>query len=183
MGLLVLFPGNAFSDTEQKPSESYYEQLKSLITRQTLKVRPKTSEQDVNLIEIEKGAAGVRFGATMDDVVAVWGKPCGINTNGIGGVWDLDIGACRFGFLDNRLVTIDIHSAMLENAYLENGVTFESSYDDVMAAFGEPLEASDYTPEFETEKGYVFSFHFIPDKSSEGKRLIAIGIYHPDSGR
>ena len=182
--LLVLFPFVSFSDTEEKSSASYYEQLKSLVSRRTLTVRPKESERDVNLIEVEKGAAGVLFGASMDDVVAVWGKPCGLMIGkGINDVWELEMGACDFGFLDNQLVSISIHSATLEKAHLDNGISFESSYDEVMSAFGDPIEASDYTPEFETENGYIARFHFIPDASPAGKKLIAIGIYHPDAGR
>ena len=184
MVMIVMFPLVAFSDAEEKLEASYYDQLKSLLSRKTLSVRPKESERDVNLIEVEKGAAGVLFGASMDDVVAVWGKPCGLMVGrGINDVWDLHIGASRFGFFDNELVAIDIHSAMLENAQMDNGINFESSYDEVMAAFGDPIEASEYNPEFETENGYVVTFHFMPDESPKDKRLIAIGIYHPDSGR
>jgi hypothetical protein len=181
--LFVLLPLIAFSDTEQKLSESYYGQLKSLLTRKTLKVRPKASERDVNLVEVEKGAAGVIFGASMDDVVAIWGKPCGLNIYGSRDVWTLNIGACRFGFIDNHLVTISIHSATLKKAHLENGVSFESSFKDVKSAFGEPIEATDYNLKFSTKNGYVIKFHFVADNSSIGKRkLINIIIYHPDSG-
>ncbi|MBL7186115.1 MAG: hypothetical protein ISS70_07295, partial [Phycisphaerae bacterium] len=109
--LLVLIPLIAFSGTEQKISESYYEQLKSLLTQKTLKVRPNASKRDVNLIEVEKGAAGLLFGASMDDVVAIWGKPCGIDTNRSHNIWSLSVGACRFGFIENELVSVSIHSA------------------------------------------------------------------------
>ena len=64
--LLVLLPLVAFSGTGQKASESYYGQLQSLLSRQSLKVRPKASERDVNLVEVEKGAAGVLLGASLD---------------------------------------------------------------------------------------------------------------------
>jgi len=181
--LLVLIPLIASSGTEQKASESYYEQLKSLLTRKTLKVRPNASKRDVNLIEVEKGAAGVLFGASMDDVVAVWGKPCGIDTYGSRDIWSLYIGACRFGFIDNQLVSVGIHSATLNKAHLGNGISFKSSYNDVMSAFGKPIEATDYNLKFVKENGYVIKFHFVADTSSIGKRkLISITIYHPDSG-
>jgi hypothetical protein len=181
--LLVLIPLIAFSGTEQKATESYYEQLKSLLTRQTLKVRPKTSERDVNLIEVEKGAAGVLFGASMDDVVAIWGKPCGINTSGSRDIWSLYIGACKFGFIDNELVLISIHSATRKEAHFENGIGFKSSFDDVMSAFGKPIEATDYILKFVKENGYVIKFQFVADTSSLGKRkLIGITLNHSDSG-
>jgi len=181
--LLVLLPLIAFSGTEQKASESYYGQLKSLLTRKILNVRPKASKRDVNLIEVEKGAAGVLFGASMDDVIAIWGKPCGLHINASRDVWTLNIGACRFGFIDNHLVTISVHSATLKKAHIENGVSFESSFNDVMSAFGKPIEATDYNLKFATENGYVIKFHFVADTSSIGKRkLITINICHPDSG-
>ena len=181
--LLVLIPLLAFSGTEQKESDSYYGQLKSMLSRKTLKVRPKASERDVNLIEVEKGAAGVLFGASMDDIVAVWGKPCGIDTYRSRDIWTLYIGACKFGFIANELVSVSIHSATLKKAHLENGISFKSSYDDVKSAFGEPIEATDYSLKFVTKNGYVVRFHFVADTSSIGKRkLINIRISHPDSG-
>ncbi|OHB82988.1 MAG: hypothetical protein A2Z38_03555 [Planctomycetes bacterium RBG_19FT_COMBO_48_8] len=181
--LLVFVPLIAFSGTEQKASESYYEQLKSLLTRKTLKVRPNASKRDVNLIETEKGAAGVLFGASMDDIVAIWGKPCGIDTNRSRNIWSLSVGACRFGFIENELVSVSIHSATLEKAPFETGINFKSSFDDVMSAFGKPIQATDYSLKFVTKNGYIIRFHFVADTSSIGKRkLITIKISHPDSG-
>ncbi len=179
--LLCLIP---FSDAGQTAPESYYTQLKSLVTgRCSLRVRPKPSERDINLIAIEDGAAGVLFGATMDDVIAIWGKPDSLMIDGIRPVWDLGIGACRFGFVDNRLVTISVHSATIEKAYLPNGLSFESSYEEVESAFGEPIEATDLNLEFATENSYLVRFHFAPDLGALGKRkLINIEICHPDSG-
>jgi len=179
--LVCLIP---FSGAGQTASESYYAQLKSLVTgRHILRVRPKPSERDINLIEIEKGAAGVLFGATMDDVIAIWGKPNSLMIDGIRPVWDMGIGACRFGFINNRLVTISVHSATIEKAHLPNGLSFESSYEEVESAFGEPIEAADLNLEFATVNGYLVRFHFAPDLGALGKRkLINIEICHPDSG-
>lgn len=179
--LLCLVP---FSDAEQTASESYHARLKSLVTgRHVLRVGPKASDRDVNLIEIEKGAAGVLFGASMDDVVAIWGKPNSIMIDGIRPVWDLGIGACKFGFVGNHLVTISVHSATLEKAHLVNGLSFKSSYDEVKSAFGEPIEAKDLHLEFRTENDYLIHFQFVADLSVLGtRRLIDIEICHPDSG-
>ena len=182
--LLVLLPLIAFSGTGQKASESYYGQLKSLLTRHSLKVRPKASDRDVNLVEVEKGAAGVLFGSSMDDVVAIWGKPSGLLIHGSRDIWTLYIGACRFGFIENKLVSISIHSATLKNAHFANGISFKSSFKDVMSSFGEPVEATDYIVKFEKENGYVIKFQFAADTSSLGKRkLIGITMSHPDSGQ
>jgi hypothetical protein len=182
--LLVLLPLIALSGTEEKTSDSFYGQLTSLLTRQTLKLRPKASERDVNLIEVEKGAAGVVFGASMDDVVAIWGKPSGLHIQGRRDIWDLYIGACRFGFIENELVSIGIHSVTIDKAHFENGIGFKSSFDDVLSAFGKPIEATDYNLKFVNETGYVMKFHFVADTSSLGKRkLINITMYHPDSGK
>ncbi len=182
--LLVLLPLIAFSETEQKASDSYYKQLKSMLTRHTLKVRPKPSDRDVNLIEVEKGAAGVLFGASMDDVIAIWGKPCGLRISGYLDVWNLSIGACRFGFIDNRLVTISIHSATLKEAHFDNGISFDSSFDEVKAAFGEPVKETDYILQFVTKNDYLIRFQFLADKIDRTKRkLIAVTICHPDSGQ
>jgi len=61
--LLAWLPGVALAEAEQATSESYYQQLRSLVTRRNVfRVRPQASERDINLIEVEKGAAGVLFG-------------------------------------------------------------------------------------------------------------------------
>ena len=182
--LLVLIPLIAFSGTEQKEPDSYYKQLKSLLGRRTLKVRPNPSERDVNLIEVEKGAAGLLFGASMDEAVAIWGKPSGLDTNRSRDIWTLYVGACRFGFIENELVSLSIHSATIKEAHLANGIGFKSSFDDVMSAFGKPIKATDYNLTFVNESGYIIKFHFVADTSSLGKRkLINIEINHPDSGK
>ena len=175
----------ALAEDEQTASETYYGRLKSLVTRRHIfAVRPESSERDLNLIEAEKGAAGVLFGSSMDDVIAIWGKPNAIRIDGITDVWDLGIGACRFSFVDNRLVGISLHSATLKDAHLANGIGFKSSYDEVKAAFSEPLEASDFNLVFLTENDYRLRFHFVADTLVLGKRkLICIEISRPGSGR
>lgn len=58
--LLVMLPLFAFSgcNAEKKIAESYM--AESLLSRKNLKVRPKASKRDVNLIEDEKGAANLQ---------------------------------------------------------------------------------------------------------------------------
>jgi hypothetical protein len=164
-------------------ANSYYTRLCSLLTtKDSLDVEPKSTGRDVNLIENETGAAGVLFGATMDDVVAVWGKPSGLMINDGLDDWSLYIGACRFDFIDNSLVTISTHSASLPCARFENGIDYASSVEDVLSAFGKPIKASDYKYEFVNENGYVTDFHFSPDRKSKGEaNLISIEISHPDA--
>jgi hypothetical protein len=174
----------AFSGAEPSPSESYYERLKSLVRdRQNPAIRPNATERDVSLIEVEKGAAGVIFGASMDDVIAVWGLPESIRVSGFFKTWFLRIGGSYFGFVDNRLTSIAVHRAAVENAHLTNGIGFESSYDEVRSAFGEPVEATDLELTFVTKDGYTITFCFW-DEPVWGKReLIAITISCPDSGK
>ena len=94
------------------------------------------------------------------------------------------MGACRFGFIDNQLVSVSIHSATLKEAHCGNGISFKSSYDDVKSAFGKPIEATDYNLKFLKENGYLIKFHFVANTSFMGKRkLISIAIYHPDAGQ
>jgi len=183
--VMLLLPLITFCGAEQTASESYYDRLKSLVTPGPgFRIRPNATERDVNLIEIEKGAAGVVFGASMDDVVAVWGKPNGIWIDSLVQIWTLQVGACRFGFLDNRLTTIAVSSATIEKAHLANGIGFESSYDEVKSAFGEPVEATDSQLSFATGSGYTIEFQFVRDRLASNKpRLILIEISCPHSGR
>ena len=163
---------------------SYYEQLNSLLSRKKLKVYPKTSDRDINRIEVEKGGAGVLYGSTTDDVIAIWGKPSGFLINDIRDSWDMYIGACRFGFVENSLVYISIHNVTVPDAKFDNGISFESSIEDVLDAFGEPSKASDYFYTFRNDNGFVIKFHFTPDsKNKDIEKLIAVSIYHPDAGK
>ncbi len=162
---------------------SYYGQLKSLLSRSNPYILPKASEQDIDLIETKKGAAGVLLGATMDDVVAVWGNPSGLMINEVMDIWFLNIGACKFGFVDNSLVSISIHSVTLPTAHFKNGISFKSSINDLLAAFGEPIKSMNHKYTFVNEDGYVTEFQFFPDPQIKGEeRLSTITIYHPDIG-
>lgn len=171
-------------DIPRDEVDSYFERLDSLLSRKNLRVRPKVSEVEVDLIDFEKGAAGVAYGSTVDDVVAVWGNPSGFLIREIKDDWDMYIGACRFGFIGNELVYISIHNATLPNAYFENGISFKSSMEDVLSVFGEPDKSSGFLYTFRTEKGYAIKFHFIPDSKKKGsEKLIGIAIYHPEAGK
>jgi len=146
-----------------------------------LKVRPKLQGRDINLIDPEEGAGGVRFGDSIDTVVGVWGKPSGIRISGYSPLWRLRIGACTFSFVNNKLVAISISSATLKDARLESGVTFQSSYDEVKKTVGEPTEETYSTLTFERDNEYVLRFQFMGDSLQGGKRkLIAIEVRHPD---
>ncbi len=165
-------------------ANSYFAHLSSLLSRNNLSVLPKNPDQDVNLIEVEKGAAGVSFGTTVDDVVAVWGNPSGFMIRDIRDDWDMYIGACRFGFLGNELVYVSIHRVTIPDAYFANGINFKSSIEDVLSAFGKPIKATDYNYIFRDGNGYVTKFHFMPDSKNKGtEQLIAIAVSHPDAGK
>ncbi len=71
----------------------------------------------------------------------------------------------------------------VEGAHLPNGVSFESSYEEVKSAFAEPIEATDSRLRFRTEQGYTAEFMFIADESASDKRkLVDIKISCPTSG-
>jgi len=183
-GALCLFAVPALGaslNQEGRPSPSYHETLKSLVLPAKLKVRPKLQGRDINLIDPEEGAGGVRFGDSIDTVVGVWGKPSGIRISGYSPLWRLRIGACTFSFVNNKLVAISISSATLKDARLESGVTFQSSYDEVKRTVGEPTEETYSTLTFERDNEYVLRFQFMGDSLQGGKRkLIAIEVRHPD---
>lgn len=163
------------------PTPSYYETLKSLLVPNRAKIRPKSEGRDVNLIDPLNGAGGVRFGDSVDTVVGVWGKPNSIQITAFSPLWRLRMGACTFAFIDNRLVAISIHSATLKNARLEEGVTFQSSTEEVRKALGEPTEETYAALTFERDGGYVLRCQFMPDSLQAGKRkLILVEIRHPD---
>ena len=179
---LFAVPALGASRKQEEPSApSYHETLKLLLAPAKLKVRLKSQGRDINLIDPEKGAGGMRFGDSIDTVIGVWGKPSGIRITGQSPLWRLRMGACTFGFVNNKLVAISIHSATLKDARLEMGVTFQSSYDEVKRTVGEPTKETYTNLTFERDNGYVLRFQFMADSLQAGKRkLIAIEVRHPD---
>jgi hypothetical protein len=102
--------------------------------------------------------------------------------------WTLKIGAHTFGFRDNKLVSVSVHSATSADAHLKEGIGFKSSPADIEKAFGKPTRERNSTRGYELEEGYVLEFHFIRKgafqrKGNEGAKLITIRIHHPDAGR
>jgi hypothetical protein len=101
---------------------------------------------DVLTIDPESGsAAGLRFGQTMDDVIAVWGKPHGLDVekkrDSRARTWyrrvDLNYGyGLSFRFRDGALDGIHVQS--LDAAHLLNGPALKSTPAEVLKALGEP---------------------------------------------
>lgn len=181
ISLLLFIPLISFSkDNKHNLDTDYYNGVKSFLSKKKLEVRPRNSERDVNLIDPEKGAAGVLFGASISEVVRLWGKPYSLNTDWSNDTWSIKMGALRFDFFENELVKIGIHNVTLKNAYFENGVNFKSSLGDVMSAFGKPINEREFFPKFLTKNGYVISFHF--HATSSKPELLAVSIAHPDFG-
>ncbi len=180
--LFCMLPLISISGARQTSTESYYDRLKSLLGPKKYRITPKVTRRDVNLIEIEKGAAGVVYGASMDDVITIWGHPCELYVSSGSRDWKLTFGACQLHFIDNRLMSIGIHPATLPKAYLPNGISFESSYDEVKSTMGEPIRATDRDLDFRTSNGYEISFFFTEknDIPSEAGKIVAITISHPD---
>jgi hypothetical protein len=181
-------PGReATQDRMWESSASYYETLRSLVGPKQLEVQPKPDGRDYNLIRPEKGAAGMLFGDSMDAVVDTWGKPAGIDINihcplENCPLWTLSIGTCEFGFVEGQLTTIDVHCVALPDAYMENGITFDSSIEEVKQAFGKPVEEQ-FNGEvlvYRTPGGYGLKFQFT--RCLEGAlKLIAIRLSRPDT--
>jgi len=163
------------------PTPSYYKTLKSLLEPNWLKIRPKSGGRDVDLVDPLNGAGGVRFGDSIDTVVGVWGRPSHIHVSRTSPLWRLGMGACRFEFIDNRLVAISIHRVTLANAHLKEGVTFQSSHEQVKEALGKPTRETHTVLTFERDGGYVLRCQFMSDPTQAGKsELIAFAIRHPD---
>jgi hypothetical protein len=161
--------------------DSYFEKLDSLIGRKKLNIKPKDRSVDINLVTVEEGGAGLKFGSSIDDLVRLWGKPSGVMVHKGLGTWRFHAGGCLFGFIENELVSITIHSATIPKAYMENGITFKSTIDDLKSVYKNLEEDRMNQFKYVTDNDYVVEFMFYPDRRSRQQRLSAITLHHPDS--
>ena len=139
-------------------------------------------EKDINLIIPEKGGAGLCFGDSIDDLVALWGKPAGIYVRANSPYWTFSTGSCSFTFLENRLVSMSIHRSTVPDAYFKNGINFKSSQEDVKDAFGTPVEQKIRYLKFQTGNGCTIQFYWGMPSEFGFRRsdLVKINITHPD---
>jgi hypothetical protein len=149
--LAVVFVFSAFNlyAAEGKADKvNYYDTLKSMLSPMGRKAEPQSKGRNVNLIEPSKGAGGLLFGQSIDDLIRVWGKPSNINASmsayGVKLTTNyLSYGASRFRFTNNKLVEIGIHRMNLPNARFANGIGFSATAKDIKKAFGKPDERRD----------------------------------------
>jgi hypothetical protein len=141
----------------------YYRSMIELLQPRDFHVAPPAGTPDLLLIDPAVGAGGVRFGMTMDEVVAIWGKPDKIERDlvsersGGGHLATLQFGATDFEFFDDCLERIDLCHTNLPEARFRDGLGFDASVDDVVTEYGKPKR--DY--ESEPDHGLAWDFmHF-----------------------
>ncbi|MHC4777120.1 MAG: hypothetical protein ACYTFG_00940 [Planctomycetota bacterium] len=168
----------------EKKTPSTYEALKSILrSRKGRLTSPRPQGlRDPDLIEPDKGAGGVLFGYSLDEVMTIWGKPSAVSIGRRGETWDFSFGATRFKFLDNRLVSISIHNVDLPGARFANGIDFDSQPEDLEKAFGKPIRANQSVLHFSTPGGGDLRCHFVRSfRDKERVKLIVVGITQPES--
>ena len=88
----------------------------------------------------------------------------------------VSIGASRFTFRDGKVVGISIHIASLPNARFDNGIGFDSKREEVLKAFGEPIDNSKPgLPEFDIA-GTRVRFHMSATPDDVYGKSIAIKL-------
>jgi hypothetical protein len=102
--------------------DSYYERFQNLIggsrtISEHTRAQIKAASQEVDM---SIGIAGVQFGQSMDEVIALWGQPRGIFAVMPGEV-KLHIGGSQFHFQDNKLNGVTIHGVDLPNFSIASG--------------------------------------------------------------
>jgi hypothetical protein len=179
-----------------KPPTPYYDRFLSIIDTNDLMWRHLTSPLLVDTnntmptftispISLKKAlasgeVAGVRLGMSMDEVVALWGKPRDVWWH-CGGAPCLGFNEMALDFEANRVV--DIHIFTGEKYHFEEGVSEESRAEDWIRVLGEPTRPYDlplshsFTLSYETEKatlwlwlwhtGYLIELHIqVPNPKS-----------------
>jgi hypothetical protein len=175
---------------------SFYRSLFDLIQPRDSNTRPPAGTPGLLLIDPAVGAGGVQFGMTMDEVVGLWGKPDEIKIPPVYSHHSgprsatLEIGMNRFDFYGDCLEGISLYHRGLSEARFHDGLGFDASADEVLAAFGKPKR--DRTYEWSTEHGARFidfqagetamEFHF-SRLEGEPVELVEIEISQPSRCR
>eukprot|EP00977_Amphora_coffeiformis_P004201 scaffold875_cov185-Amphora_coffeaeformis.AAC.16 len=123
-----------------EPEQLFTEKLRELISGPSEiptsiwnKIKAETKS---NPMDYTKGILGTPFGSTMDEVVALWGTPCGISMWRVGQI-ELEIYHCRFRFDRNRLTSIMIHEVDLPDVEPIPGIKMGATVPPLMELFPE----------------------------------------------
>ncbi len=160
--------------------KSYSAKLKEVVDTKKRRIKPLKKNVDTKLISIEQGATGLKFGDSLDDLVEMWGKPSGIYIHNHG-AWQFYIDATYYQFIDNKLVSIGIHSATMPDAYMKNGLSFKSTLEEFKKLYPQAEEKRRDTFTHYTENDYVIEFTFYPTYPDDELKLSAITLSHPDA--
>jgi len=116
----ALVPLFGCAPSSSSGGSSYYARLGAMADGGPLTEQRRQSILAASVQSLDVGLAGVQFGATMDDVIALWGRPNAIWMQGEGRTQTI-IANSHFEFQDNGLVEIDIHSADLPAFSIADG--------------------------------------------------------------
>lgn len=160
---------NSYAAESTASKVNYYDTLKSMLSPMDRKAKPQSKDRDVNLIEPSKGAGGLLFGQSIDDLIRVWGNPsnmcASMSTHGIKLTTNnFFYGASHFKFINNKLVEIVVSKVNLPNAHFPNGIGFNSTAQDIKKVFGEPDEKRDNTATYYNITGSKVRFFCTYDK-------------------
>ncbi|MDA7915799.1 hypothetical protein N9B94_01025 [Verrucomicrobia bacterium] len=162
--------------TTPKPSAKtdYFSTMLQLVDNKPIGFTPGATSSNL-VIDPAKGAGGVSFDASMDDLIAVWGRPHAITMS----TYDneplkasditLHMGGSRFRFLNNRLIEISLHRSNLPSATFASGVGFDSTEADFISKLGKPRSKRTNMLEYQISKTNIriqFSRHFKTGKTS-----------------
>ncbi|MCF7855676.1 MAG: YjgB family protein [Candidatus Pacebacteria bacterium] len=104
---------------------------------------------------------GVKFGISMTEAVAAWGKPKSIGYTGNGNYWYLRYGrGCSLGFSDNRLVSINMTAENLAGTAFDNGIRPDMTRAEVIGILGRPFHQSHSGISYKVGGRRVVSFTF-----------------------
>ena len=120
----------------------------------------------------------------MDDLVELWGIHQALRIIRHRDEWNLKIGGCRFGFIDNELLSISIRKRYNETRISAMGFHFHPLMKTLVSAFENLTESNNITLKLRTKNGYILELYFRPDTSNGNKlKLITIRVHHPNAGK
>jgi len=131
--------------------------------------------------------AGVDFGAAMQAVVDVWGRPRTIEQRVAfpkARLTRLGYGPMYFGFHENRLFEVNVHRNVLPGLRFPSGLSFAWSVEKVRQKWGTPEEVkyNGTVLVYRRPQGTV-RFHFCSLADKEPARLIAVRMTRAKEGR
>jgi hypothetical protein len=160
---------------ESQSGNRYLNQLLTMISHTNDKKQYRAFE--AGTIDPTGKMCGLTFGMSMDEVIAIWGKPSGVSINAISHLPEqiLHYSASSLHFKNNQLFELSLHNIDFPNVEILEGLTFGMSPEQVATACSNlTSETKGSRIYYHVAEGITMKPHFYSKKSENAERLITV---------